>query len=165
MTPTSESFFCPGEHKRPKLEIEIRKCGIEEWKLFSKFHYLNNSLHRAAQCYVGFINDNPVCFAGILHFPHPNVRNFKQVSRVVVLPDYQGLGIGHKFITKIGQAYKDSGNRFILTSSAKGILTAMIKSNDWIVTRKGQVAKGNGSFKDSTSYKKITCSFEYIGRK
>ena len=58
---------------------------------------MNTKIARGADCYIGFFENNPVVFFAVLHFPHPRVKNFKRGHRLVVLPDYQGLGIGHIF--------------------------------------------------------------------
>ena len=33
----------------------------------------------------------------IIHFPHP-IKSYKKVHRLVILPDYQGIGLGTLFL-------------------------------------------------------------------
>ena len=82
---------------------------------------MSTNLNPAAKCFIGYIENNPVCFFAVLHFPHPKVKNFKRGHRLVVLPDYQGLGIGHIFSSAIAQDFIDNGFRFIITSSTKSL--------------------------------------------
>ena len=73
------------------------------WNLFKSHHYLSSSIHPASRCFVGLINGQPVAFESYLHFPHPHVSDIKIGHRLVVMPDYQGLGIGCKFEEWLGE--------------------------------------------------------------
>lgn len=124
---------------------------------------MSTELNKSAQCYIGYIENNPVCFFAILHFPHPKVKNFKKGHRLVVLPDYQGFGIGHIFCSEICQIYKDQGFRVIITSSTKSLYNQRAKDKRWIVTRKGRLQEHHGTISGSSSKNKITFSYEFIG--
>lgn len=131
---------------------------------------MNNNINPSAQCYIGYYENNPVVFFAVLHFPHSRVKNFKRGHRLVVLPDYQGLGIGHVFSTEIADLYKQQGFRFIITSSTKSLFNQRLKDKRWIITRKSRSGSGSGSgifqnkhIPNSTSGNKITYAYEYIG--
>ena len=127
---------------------------------------MSSDLNPSAQCYIGYIEDKPVCFFATLHFPHNKVKNFKKGHRLVVLPDYQGLGIGHLFSTEIAKLYKDKGYRFIITSSTKSLFKQRQNDKRWIITRHGRVGDVNnktGVLKGTLSNSKFTYSYEYIG--
>lgn len=124
---------------------------------------MNSDINKTAACYIGYYENNPVCFFAVLHFPHAQVKNFKKGHRLVVLPDYQGLGIGHKFSTFIADMYKKKGMRFIITSSTKALFYQRAKDQRWAITRKGRTGESEGMLKGSTSQRKMTYSYEYIG--
>lgn len=127
---------------------------------------MSTNLNPSARCFIGYIENNPVCFFAVLHFPHPKVKNFKKGHRLVVLPDYQGLGIGHIFSSEIAQDFIDKGYRFIITSSTKSLYTQRAKDKRWKVTRKGRVSNTKvetGILKDTVSINKLTYSYEYVG--
>jgi hypothetical protein len=90
LEPATMSFQWRSLQRRPALDVEIARVGHDAWKLFAPFHYLTADLHRAAACYVLFVEGVPASFAGVLHRPHPKVDDIKGVSRLVTLPDYQG---------------------------------------------------------------------------
>ncbi len=96
---------------RPKLEVSIRRIEYENWRLFAPFHYLSAELHKAATCFGLFVGDRLTTFAGVLHRPHPRVKNVKGVSRLVTLPDWQGLGLAFILAEKLGAAYRAIGVR------------------------------------------------------
>ena len=128
---------------------------------------MSTDLNKSAHCYIGYIEKNPVCFFAVLHLPHPLVKNIKRSHRLVVLPDYQGLGIGHYFSTEIAKIYKEKGFRFIATSNTKSLYKKRSEDKRWAVTSKGRRFSNSktaiSSLKDSYSKNKITYSYEYIG--
>lgn len=114
---------------------------------------------------MGRIEGQPVCFFAVLHFPHARVKNFKRGHRLVVLPDFQGLGIGHKFSTEIAEMYKQNGFRFIITSSTKSLFKQRSKDKRWIVKSFGRKTKHSNLTEFESSGNKLTFSYEYIGDK
>jgi len=78
--------------RRPKLTLEIRRCLSDAWTLFKRHHYLSANLHRSARCFLGVCRDRPIAFAAVL--PSPGKVGSRRISRVVVLPDWQGIGVG-----------------------------------------------------------------------
>lgn len=133
---------------------------------------MNKSLNKAAHCYIAYIENNPVAFFGVLHLPHPKVKNMKKGHRLVVLPDYQGIGIGHAFSTAIAEHYKQNGFRFVTTNSTKSLFIQRNRDKRWIVTRKGRMSGlseagrvHSKSRANETSINKLTYSYEYIGER
>ena len=124
--------------KRPKIEIEVRKVPWDTWHIFSSFHYLTNSLHRSAQCFGLFINDQIVSFAGVLHVPNRYKRgqNIKRVSRGVTLPDWQGLGLVFILNETLAKAYKALGFRLRLYPNHPPLVRSMQRMKDWRQTKK-----------------------------
>jgi len=84
--------------RQPQIELQVFRCRYETWKLFKHNHYLTEDLNKAAKCFVALFNDKPIAFMAILPFPSGVIQNGYRISRVVVLPDFQGLGIGFKIL-------------------------------------------------------------------
>lgn len=57
------------------------------------------------------------------------------MSRLVILPDYQGIGLGTKFLRVIGEMYKAQGYEFSIVTSARNMISALRRSDKWIMTR------------------------------
>ena len=171
----SQSFsFRETIHTRPEIKIDIfRTEGNKErlWHIFRKYHYLNPSLNNGTHQYVGYYEGKPVCHCGILQVPiQPGHR---RIHRLVVLPDYQGVGIGTRFITLLAATYKKIGIHIDLMTSSPALLNGLQKMNGWILTRAGRsagtkklirIARGAGPSMDkSSSHKRVTYSFRYVG--
>jgi hypothetical protein len=72
---------------------------------------------------------------GVLHQPHGINKKLKRVSRLVILPDYQGIGLGIKFLNFVGGIYKAQGYDFTIVTSARNMIFALRKSDKWVMTR------------------------------
>ena len=112
--------------------------------MFRKYHYLNTDLHQAAAQYVGIWNGQLVCHTGVIQFPMR--KGWKRVHRLVVLPDYQGVGIGTKFIAEIGRMYLEQGMEFNLTTTTPSLVNALRKSDRWLLKRYGRDSGGMKGF-------------------
>lgn len=89
----------------------------------------------ACQCYGLYDNNNIIGFIGILHQPHPINSKLKRVSRLVILPDYQGIGLGTKFLNFMAEMYIKEGYDFSIITTAKNLISALRKSNNWCMFR------------------------------
>ena len=96
---------------------------------------MNSSIAAASVCYGLYDNDNIIGFISVLHQPHGINKKLKRCSRLVILPDYQGIGLGTKFLNVIAELYKQKGFDFSIVTSAKNMITALRKSDKWIMTR------------------------------
>ena len=160
---------------RPEINLEIRevKHGKDKiWRIFSRYHYLSYSFNTAAKAFVCYVNGNLAAFTSTLYFMHPRKKNTYREHRTVVLPDYQGIGIGNVLTSRVAQYFMDNGKTYIVTTSNPAYIKSRIKDERWVTTRHGRSSSGSGSgriqnkyIKGSTSCARITCSFEYIGDK
>jgi GNAT superfamily N-acetyltransferase len=95
------------------LELDIYPVnGRAVWHLFAPHHYLTQSYagHRA---FLAVTEDGePVAFASSISFPHKHIKNARRSHRTVVLPDYQGLGLGGRLSDWLGAWHLAQGHRF-----------------------------------------------------
>jgi GNAT superfamily N-acetyltransferase/ABC-type ATPase involved in cell division len=100
--------LCP----RPTIKIDINPCERSLWKVFSQHHYMSEDLSRACRAWLATWNGIPIGFSSSLPMPSGTTKNAWREHRTVVLPDYQGLGIGVRISNAIGQIHKDEGRKF-----------------------------------------------------
>lgn len=98
---------------------------------------MNHDLPKASVCYGVYDESNIIAFCGVLHQPHGINKKIKRVCRLVVLPDYQGIGIGVRFLNIVAQVYIKQGFDFSIITSAKNLIQALRKRDDWVLTRYG----------------------------
>ena len=116
------------------------------------------------RCYVAIYGDRPVAFIAVVH-THMRARYFR-VTRLVVLPDYQGIGVGKRLLNFIAELYTSQMKVpfYILTSNPQ-----IVKGNmeNWKITRFGHASRGkdntriNSEIRSSLSRKRITISLKY----
>lgn len=93
-----------------------------------------------------------------------------RVSRLVVLPDYQGIGVGKRLLNFTAELYSSQTKMpfYILTSNPQ-IIRGGIKS--WKIARFGHASRGKGDtrindeLKGSLSRNRITASLQYQPKK
>lgn len=139
----------------------------EEWtRRFMRYHYLTHELNPASQCYGLFDEENIVGFIAVTHFPHPNNPKIKHCHRLVILPDYQGIGLGTKFLNEIARLYVKQGFDFSITTSARNLMAALGKRKEWSCQRYGKLKLHHGgklsnSLNKTTSSNRTTATFFY----
>lgn len=67
----------------------------------------------------------PVAFLAVLHQPTKQRLDLKRVSRLVVLPDYQGVGIGRAFLDAVAALYISQGHMFEIKTSARNLIGSL----------------------------------------
>ena len=96
-TNTMTFRICEGQKKnKPECRLRVYETKAKDhyWRIFGKYHYLNHEHHKAARVFVATLNDDLCAFLSVLHFVHPKKHNTWRGHRAVVLPDYQGIGVG-----------------------------------------------------------------------
>lgn len=170
--PSTGQFQWRSVQRRPNVSVEVVRSDISAWQLFHKHHYMSSDLHRAAKCFVGLVDGRPAVFAGILSFPHA-VRSGWRVSRVVVLPDFQGIGLGNKFVEHIGGCFRATGKPFFIATAQPALVHYFAKSTLWRMSKKpgkntphkGSVATAAaaGGLRKPHAGTRLTAGFEYLG--
>lgn len=158
---------------RPAVEVEIVRCSHAAWPWFAPHHYLSASVHRAARLFVGTVKGEPVYCAAVLQYPHPHIKKAMRISRAVVMPDFQGCGIGTALGDKIAAICRTNGYGARTCTAHPGLIRARRRSPLWRMDKLGRRRhslarptmsglKMSGSM-HSLSNRRMTASFRYIG--
>ena len=94
--------------ERPYIKLTVRRveasvfysCG------FAKEHYLSAKINKVCKCLLFEWNGVPVAFCGLINAPRGNCRWAMAISRIVVLPDWQGLGLSTIIFNFVGGIVK-----------------------------------------------------------
>ena len=151
--------------ERPKIKLEIFRCRYETWNLFKHHHYLSYDLNPASQSYIVLWNEKPVCFVAILPFPGVGDSKTRRISRIVTLPDYQGLGIGKKIIDYFSSLYARINSQMYIRTINPALGISLTKDYlNWQPT----LSNLKADFANDTSGRKLlnrpSYSFKYIGK-
>lgn len=123
---------------RPELTLEIYKVrGTVFPRLFKKHYYLDLPNPVGAEYFVGVINGEPVCHVAVA--PLFTAKAYR-ATRLVVMPEWQGVGVGTRFLNAICQYHLEGKGRcghkygvFFHTSHPQ-LCGALRHSKKWIQT-------------------------------
>ena len=97
---------------RPKVELQISRVESDTWDIFKKHHYLTELNNSAYAHYLFEWRGKPIGINVISPLPSGSLRDAYRESRIVVLPDYQGLGIGYEISRITASLYKSVNRRY-----------------------------------------------------
>lgn len=159
-----------GLWRRPKFEVEIWETDWRYWPLFEPHHYLKVPKMIAATNYVGVVDGEPVVH--MAQGTRPGLREARG-CRLVVMPEWQGSGVGLRFLNAICQMWLDGENRFrkpmptLFHTSHPGLCAALRRMPQWVQVSAslygGNKAKSEASMKKSRSSGKSTYNVGYGG--
>lgn len=147
---------------RPKIELSICRCRYEAWHLFKQHHYLTQDIQKSSEMFLIKFNEQYIGFFGILPFPGVGDAKTRRISRMVILPDFQGLGIGMNLMNYLSSLYKAENSTMYIRTVNPAVGKYLEKSKDW------QATSSNGKIPgaDSSGRKLIlraAYSYKYIG--
>ena len=121
--------------RRPSIDLEIWKCHRAAWKLFAPTHYLNAGIPAAGVVYVATWQGVPTaCVVVAGHFgkkSKTNLKEIRRISRLVVLPDFQGVGIGGRVLDAVASIYHRQGMRVRIVSGHPAMITLLKRARAW----------------------------------
>lgn len=110
---TTQKVESRGFLRRPKIVLELLPCSYKMWSYFSEHHYLTGKINRSARCWVVLWNKRAIGFTSIIFFPSGTIKEKAwREHRTVILPDFQGLGIGVRIGDVLGSQLRKMGHRF-----------------------------------------------------
>jgi ABC-type polar amino acid transport system ATPase subunit len=158
--------FQRGGLRRPPIQLTLQRIYYSTplWSIFKGHHYLDGNVNHCSRSFVATLDGVPVAYVAAIPFPHPHISNMWRGHRTVVLPDYQGIGIGNRLSDEMGQYFIDQGKRYTSVTSHPAMIHHRMNSDLWIMTRKpGRVPANGKSGSMATAASRVTASFEYIG--
>lgn len=96
--------------RRPPLQLEIRRVRGNAWRLFEPHHYLKLPPMVCAQHYAGFIDGEPVAHVALA--PKFEIGRHMRACRLVVMPEWQGIGVGLRFLEEVCRLQLRGVNRW-----------------------------------------------------
>jgi len=116
-----------------ELQIYEKQNKREIWNLFKQHHYLSADLNIASKIFVAYLNDEVVGVCAIL--PQPGVAGLKhpawRVHRLVVLPDYQGLGVAVKLLEYVCDLFAYQERIIYIRTSHVKLIGYLKNSKKW----------------------------------
>jgi len=125
-----------GLWQRPKFTLEIYKTNGSYWRMFEPHHYLKLPRMVAAEYFVGTVDGEPVCHLAVAPWLQHEAG---RACRMVVMPEWQGAGIGVRFLNNVCQWYVDGKSRYgertksvYFHTSHPGLVSALRRDKRWV---------------------------------
>lgn len=167
---------------RPSVTLTIKSTSRDYWPMFSRHHYLDTAISKSAHYYVLLLGNKPIGFHAAIHSTNRDIHSYWRGHRTVILPEFQGMGIGTAFSDAIAEIYVSRGLRYFSKTAHPSFGEHREKSPLWRATstnkksRKGSYLLKDGSIRSMPGYggnaqialrdaDRVCYSHEYIGKK
>lgn len=120
--------------QRPSIELEIYRSDWRYWPAFEQHHYLKLPRMIAADCYVGAVDGVPVAHVAVTTTPG---QVEARAARLVVMPEWQGIGVGRGFLNAVSELWLQGENRYgkklrtLFHTSHPGLAAGLRRRPEW----------------------------------
>lgn len=164
----------PGQEKRKRKEritFEVREVDRATWAFFSRYHYLTESFPaghtRSFGLFCGQEQVGFSCFANYVPQRAGQKRKLHS-NRVVIHPDYQGFGLGLKFVNVTSELLAREGFDIFAVFSSHAMRIVRERDPSWVlqsVRRPLKTQRGPKMVRHSGFRTKVTVySYRYVPR-
>ena len=133
--PSEEAQKLTGKWAQEDHESAVHKRKM--WDKFKEHHYMDSAMNTAATCAVARWGRTPVGFVAVL--PQPGIikegesRICYREHRLVILPEFQGLGIGSRLSDATGERFLRKGRRYCSRTAHITLREHRLRSPSWSV--------------------------------
>lgn len=128
-----------GLWRRPKFALEVWQTDWRYWPLFEPHHYLKLPKMVASGCYVGIVEGELVSHIAVSSMNKGNGEAEARACRLVVMPEWQGAGVGLRFLNYICQLQMEGKGRLkgrkvttLFHTSHPGLCIALRRDPRWV---------------------------------
>lgn len=120
--------------RRPRIEVDLWQTNWQHWPAFEPHHYLKLPRMIAATNYVATVDGQLVAHVAV------STRAGMQEARacrLVVMPEWQGAGVGLRFLDAVCERWRLGHNRYgkpmltLFHTSHPGLASALRRSDRW----------------------------------
>lgn len=152
---------------RPQIKLQVSRVEAETWDIFKKHHYLTEDVNKSYMFFLFEWNEKPIAIGVIGRQIGRGVGNAYRDSRIVVLPDFQGMGIGTYISNFLGGISKSKGFRYFTKTIHPALGEWRNREKDkWKPTAfNGKIRKKSKAEDNKYTSIKLRASYchEYIG--
>jgi len=166
-----------GLWRRPRFELEIWQTNWRYWHLFEPHHYLKLPKMIAATNYVGVVDGELVAHVAVS--TRQGLREAR-ACRLVIMPEWQGAGIGMRFLNAVAQMWLEGENRYhkrmptLFHTSHPGLCAALRRDKKWVqvsanlyggnkAKSRATIARSGGAAAGYGGHFRAVQGFRYLG--
>ena len=148
---TNTGKLVEGRFGRAQIDVSMFPCSVKAWSLFARHHYLTGDINAGARCWLAVDGGEPAAFVSAVPFPRRNLKRGWRGHRVVVLPDYQGLGLGSRLSDAVAQLFVDDGCRYFAKTAHPKLGEHRERSPLWRATSMNKASRASSYLSDRES--------------
>lgn len=120
--------------RRPRIDVELWQTNWQHWPAFEPHHYLKLPKMIAATNYVATVGGQLVAHVAVS--TRSGLREAR-ACRLVVMPEWQGAGVGLRFLDAVCERWRIGQNRYskpmlsLFHTSHPGLASALRRSDRW----------------------------------
>lgn len=120
--------------RAPSIAMDIHQTDGSFWPAFEPHHYLKLPRMVAANYYVGCVDGEPV--AHVCFSTRPGMKEAR-ACRLVIMPEWQGAGLGLRFLNEVCALWRRGINRYgkpmptLFHTSHPGLAEALRRDPKW----------------------------------
>jgi len=154
--------------QRPELVLDVYPCDNSIWSYFASHHYLSGKLNKASHSYLAVWEGQLVGYVASMTYPSGTVKNAWREHRLVIHPDYQGLGFGPRLSEVVAQHYLNNKKRYFSKTSHPRLGEYRDSSPLWKPTSKNHMKRKDGlvareNMRWQLNPERWSFSHEYVG--
>jgi GNAT superfamily N-acetyltransferase len=133
------------------------------WWQFEPYHYLAGGLASSASCYAAMWNGEPIGFCAVVACL--GWKQTKRIQRLVVLPEFQGMGVGGKLLDGVAADQAAKGFRVTITASHPAVLGHCGRSENWQfmdIKKTGSTRQEMDGREIASSFGRAVAAFEFV---
>ena len=125
---------------RPPIHLDIHRTDWRHWPTFEPHHYLKIPRMIAAVCYVGSVESQLVAHVAVATVCYGRNGFEARACRLVVMPEWQGAGVGTRFLDTVCQIQLDGADGSVMPglplstafhTSHPGLCQALRRRKGW----------------------------------
>ena len=149
---------------KPSIKLQVSRVESSAWDIFKKHHYLTENVNKSCKFLLFTWNDKPVGIVAMINQPRKGCPNGFAISRVVILPDFQGMGLGTKICEFSASLFVAQGGKVYIKTINPALGEHFNRSDKW----RGTLKNGKlGNTNDKNAVNRLTRAsycHEYIGK-
>lgn len=152
---------------RPQIKLQVSRVESKTWDFFKKHHYLTEEVNKSCKFLLFEWNEKPIGIVAIINQPGPNERKYAMaISRIVIMPDFQGMGLGVKLSEFCGGLIRNQNGLCFIKTVNPALGEYFNKSKLWRATSnngKSRTIKEDTDKSARNRLERASYCHEYIG--
>ena len=146
-------------------QIEICRCETSDYTLFERLHYLKG-ICKGSSCFLFKIDGVVGAFASLLALPLRGRTNAVIFHRIVILEQFQGLGLSSMIVNLLGGIFKAIGKDVYLKTDNTRMGKMLANNIQWkptLMNRRTRKLSRQDHQRYKTRHRRAAFSFRYEG--